>query len=181
MTTTHTKSNNLLFLLAAAPMGMGCIIVADDTDETTAADTGNQTSGQTTEALTETSSNPPPGTDEGPTTGTGSFDESTGTGSTGADVTGPDSTGDETTGGGAAGCAAYGAAAIKCEVPYAEYVEISCGYALEYNEMYSAECGVAYEEYVACLSELSCEELTGEAPCMTQLDALLALGCPAVE
>src|SRR5512146_2368818 len=95
MTKHHTHSSNLLFLLAAAPMGMGCIIVADDGDDTTGADTGtNQTTGGQTSDGTA-------GTDTGSATGDGTG--TAGATETGATETGvADSTataGDSTTGG----------------------------------------------------------------------------------
>lgn len=180
MTSTNTTTNNLLFLLAAAPLGMGCIIVTDDTDDT-AAETGNQTStGGSTAADTGTDSTPATGDDSG--TGTGGTG---GTADSGESTRGESSSGavdDSTTGGGAVGsCADYAAHAIDCALPYSEYAETYCSYTLEYQLNYSAECGMAYEEYLACLTALSCEELGGDAPCMAQLDALLKLGCPAVE
>jgi hypothetical protein len=180
MTTTNTTTtHDLLFLLAAAPLGLGCIIVTDDTDDT-AADTGNQTStGSTSVADTGTDSTPV--TDEGTGTGTGTG----GTADSGESTRGESSSGgvdDSTTGGGAAGnCADYGAHAIECALPYSEYAETNCDYYLEYNTSFSGECGTLYEEYLACLTALSCEELGGDAPCTAQFDALLELGCPASE
>lgn len=180
MTTTNTTTHNLMFLLAAAPLGMGCIIVTDDTDDTVA-DTGNQTSNgdTTTAADTGTDSTPVTGEGTGTDTGTG------GTADSGESTRGESSSGgvdDSTTGGGAAGnCTDYAAHMVECAQPYSEYAETYCTYTLEYQLQTSAECGMAYEEYLACLTALSCEELGGDAPCMAQLDALLKLGCPAVE
>lgn len=165
---------NLLFLLAAAPLGMGCIIVSDDgTTSTTAADTGTATSGeQTTSATTTSASATASGTGEG----------SGGSGDTAGSTGVADSTGNaDSTGGVAGDCAGYGANAIECMLPYADYVEDACNYNLAYQEMYSADCGTAYAAFISCLSALSCVELMGDAPCGTELDALLALGCPAVE
>lgn len=45
MTTTHSTTNDLLFLLAAAPLGLGCIIVSDDTDDTAGETATPQTTG----------------------------------------------------------------------------------------------------------------------------------------
>lgn len=176
--TTTTTTNNLLFLLAAAPLGMGCIIVTDDTDDT-AAETGNQTSTGSTTAPADT------GTDSTPVTGEGTGTDTGGTADSGESTRGESSSGgvdDSTTGGGAAGnCTDYAAHMVECAQPYSEYAETYCTYTLEYQLQTSAECGMAYEEYLACLTALSCEELGGDAPCMAQLDALLKLGCPAVE
>jgi hypothetical protein len=170
MTTTHsTTTHNLMFLLAAAPMGMACIIVSDDTD-TTAVDTGNVTTGQTTEADTASTANP----DTGELTGSGGSME-------GSTTRGESSGADSTTGGGnAEACAAYGAAATMCMLPYADYVEANCNYQLGYFEGYP-DCATSYVEFVTCLSVLSCEELMLDSPCQAELDAFLALGCPSGE
>jgi hypothetical protein len=177
MTKHHMHSSNLLFLLAAAPMGMGCIIVTDDGDDTTGADTGNnQTTGNQTSDGTV-------GPDTGSATGDGTG--TAGTMETGAPETGVvDSTateGEDTTGGGANVCADYAALAAECGLPYAKYIESYCNTTLEYLEAYSAECGMAYADFIGCLSVLSCAELGGDAPCTTELDAFLALGCPSAE
>jgi hypothetical protein len=176
MTTTHTTTNNLMFLLAAAPLGMGCIIVTDDGDDTVA-ETGNQTSnGDTTPADTGT------GTDTTPVTSSGSGSGSEGPGDSTQGEESSTASVDSTSGGGEVGnCVDYAAAAVECGLPYSEYAESYCNYTLEYQLEYSAECGMAYEEYLACLTALSCEELMSASPCTTQLDALLELGCPAVE
>lgn len=174
MTTTHSNHHsNLLFLLAAAPMGMGCIIVADDGDDTTGADTG-QTSGATTGADTGTA-------DSTPVTGEGSGSGGSGDSTSRGDSTGADSTGADSTGGGAGVCADYAGLATDCMLPYSEYIENNCNYNLAYLETYSAECAMGYADFIGCLSMLSCEELMSDAPCMTELDAFLALGCPTVE
>lgn len=173
MTTTHSNHHsNLLFLLAAAPMGMGCIIVADDGNDTTGAETG-QTSGGT--AGTDT------GTDSTPVTGEGSGSGGSGDSTSRGESTGADSTGADSTGGGAGVCADYAGLATDCMLPYAEYIENNCNYNLAYLETYSAECAMGYADFIGCLSMLSCEELMSDAPCMTELDAFLALGCPTVE
>jgi hypothetical protein len=164
----HTHSHNLMFLLAASPMGMGCVIVADDGDDTTGADTANVTSGQTTEAATDTGT---PVTDEGTTSG-GADSTSRGE-STDADST-------ATGGGNAQECADYGAKAIECMLMYSEYAEDNCNYRLGYFEGYE-DCATTYLAFVGCLSALSCEDLESETACQTELDAFLALSCPTGE
>lgn len=179
MSIQDSTTNNLLFLLAAAPLGLGCIIVSDDTGDTTGADTGNPptTGNATTEATMGTDTTPPvTGDDTGTSSGGSESPESTG-GSTGADSTGADSTG-----GSGDACAAWGAAAIACEVPYSDYTEDNCNYNLTYLEGYSAECGAGFEELAACLAALECAAMTGTlGDCPDELAALMALGCPAVE
>lgn len=176
MSTNDTTTQNLLFLLAAAPLGLGCIIVTDDGNDTEAGTSSPTTGGPTTGA---TGTDTTPGTGEGTGEGDGTGGSTAAEGSTGADSTG----GADSTTGGVSGsaCADYGAHAVKCQVPYADYLSESCYYNLDYQEYTSDECGVAFLEYVACLSELSCEELMGDAPCQAELDALLAMGCPTVE
>ena len=165
----HTQSHNLMFLLAASPMGMACIIVSDDEGDTTAADTANVTDGQTTEAAT--------GETDTPVT--------EGTSSEGADSTsrGESTEGDSTAtgGGGVQECADYAALFVECMLPYGEYAEENCNYNLTYLETYSAECGTGYLTFISCLSALSCEEFASDAPCQTELDAFLALNCPTAE
>ena len=180
MTTSHsTTTHNLMFLLAAAPMGMACVIVTDDTEDTTGADTGNATTGgQTTEADTA-------GTDTNPVTGEGtgsSGDTTRGETTAVADSTGADSTGADSTGGGSsADCQAFGDHNVKCMVPYAEYSADSCTYSQMSVETYYPECAVLFDEYVACLTMLSCEELNGVGPCADEAAALAAMGCPTIE
>lgn len=173
MSTDITSTNNLLFLLAAAPLGLGCIIVSDDEGTaTTVADTGAATSGTSTTDASGTDTTPP-ATSGGSSGGSTAGSE----GSTGS----ADSTGADSTGGGSGSCADYGAVVVECGIPYAEYAEGYCDYNLAYEEMYSAECGAAYEDFIVCLSALSCADLEGVDRCPDQLAALLALGCPAVE
>jgi hypothetical protein len=178
MSIQDSTTNNLLFLLAAAPLGLGCIIVSDDTSDTTGADTGNPpTTGNTTTEATMGTDTTPPVTSDGTGTSSGGSESPESTDGS----SGPDSTGADSTGGSTVDCAAYGAHAVKCAAPYSEYSESYCNYALEYQVMYSAECGVGYEDYIACLTALSCEEFNGLDRCPDQLAALMALGCPTVE
>jgi hypothetical protein len=164
-----------LLLLAATPIGLGCIIVSDDTADTTGVETGNLTSGQTTTSG-GTGTDTTPVTSDG--TGTsGSSSESSESGSSGADSTGADSTG----GGGAEVCPAYADHAVKCMLPYSEYTLDSCIYQQMSVETYYPECAVLWEEYIACLSGLSCEELMGVERCPDQEGALIAMACPTIE
>ncbi len=172
MSTDLNTTNNLLFLLAAAPLGLGCIIVSDDTGETTVGGTSNPTTGTPTSGDTA-------GTDtnvatEGGTGGSGGATD----GSTGV----ADSTGSvDSTGGTVGACAAYGELAIECYgKEYGGSTEYYCGQSLDYYTGYSAECGAAYEDYIVCLSGLSCEELEAPERCPDELAAFLA-ACPTAE
>lgn len=178
MTTIHssTHNTNLLLLLAAAPIGIGCVIVTDDGDDTTGADTGTP---QTTSATdTGGSTEGTPVTSDGTGSSGGSSSESSGADSTGvADSTGADST----AGGGADVCPAYANHAIKCEVPYSDYLLDACTYQQMSVETYYPECSILWEEYIACLSTLSCEELLGVMRCPDEEAALLEMNCPTIE
>jgi len=48
-------------------------------------------------------------------------------------------------------------------------------------ETYYPECSVLWEEYIACLSALSCEELLGVMRCPDEEAALLDMSCPTIE
>jgi hypothetical protein len=175
MTTHHTHTNNLLFLLAAAPMGMGCIIVTDDGDDATGAGTStNQTTGSQTSDGTAT--------DTGMATGqaTGTSDPTEGSDTAVVDSTATE--GEDTTGGsGSNVCADYAALFEECRLSYGEYAEMYCNYTLAYLEEYSAECAMAYADFIGCLSALSCEEFEVGGRCGPALDAFLKLGCPSAE
>ncbi|MCX4245257.1 hypothetical protein [Paraliomyxa miuraensis] len=175
MSTNDTTTQNLLFLLAAAPLGLGCVIVTDDGDDTQAGTTGSQTTGSQTTGETEnTGPLTSEGTSEGSSGGSTGADGSTGVvdGSSGADSTG---------GVDPSACVAFGDHSVKCMIPYADSTTDYCYYNLDYQGYTSEECAAAFLDYVACLSELPCEDLMGAMPCQTELDALLAMGCPTVE
>lgn len=178
MTTTHSTTNDLLFLLAAAPLGLGCIIVSDDTDDTAGETATPQTTGQTTGADT---SDPATGTgtDTAPATSNVDTGDSGDSGTSGG--TGIDSTGADSTGATADACTDYATQAIACDLPYSRFAEYNCNYQWMYLDAYSADCGAGYEDLLACLTALPCEELMGVDPCPDQLAALLALGCPTIE
>jgi hypothetical protein len=180
MTIDQTTTNNLLFLLAAAPLGMGCIIVTDDVDDTTGADTGN--SGTTAgSATTDASTGPEPTSASGEGTG-GSSGGTGGTDGTGSSSGAVDSTGNsDSTGGGAQVCADYGTTAITClGEKYGGYAEYNCNFNLDYYTNYAAACGAAYEDYIACLSALTCEEFMGVDRCPEELAAFMT-ACPTAE
>ncbi|MCX4240852.1 hypothetical protein [Paraliomyxa miuraensis] len=166
---TDNRVQNLLFLLSAAPIGLGCVIVSDDTD--TEAGTTATSSPTSTTADTET-----------PTTG-GATEVATSemtSGSTASmDTTeGPEDTtaGEESTsGGGSAGCEAYADLVAECYMDPAAG-EATLNYCIEqtaYYEAYGAECLAAFEDFTACLSALTCDELTGADPvCEAEFEAL---------
>jgi len=175
----NTNTQNLMFLLVAAPMGIGCVIVTDDTDDTTGVDTGNVTTGQTTEA--DTAGTDTPVTGEGTATDDSADSTSRGEESTaGTDSTGVDST---TGGGGAADCQAFGDHEAKCMVPYSEYAADYCTNTQMIIADYypDTDCAVLFDEYVVCLTMLACEELNGDSPCPDEAAALADMGCPTLE
>jgi hypothetical protein len=159
-----TRVQNLLFLLTAAPLGVGCVITGDDTD--TEGGTAGATNG-TTVADTE-----PPATDTGPAM-TGDMTSSTGpvadSGSSGPGVdSGSSGPGPETTGGIEIPevCMGYGDKITECyDEKQGGEAAAYCAMALAGGEMYyGAECAMAISDWYACLSALTCKQLTGADP-----------------
>jgi hypothetical protein len=166
MDTRDTRVQNLLFLLAAAPLGVGCVITGDDGDTeatpTTTTPTTDATAGETdpTAGTTVTPSDSttmtPSDTTETPADSTTLPPEDT--------TEGPD---DTTTGGTVpASCAAYADLVTMCyDEKAGATTAMYCAETLAYYEMnYGAECVTAYEDYLACLSALTCKMLTGKDP-----------------
>ncbi len=179
MDTRDTRVQNLLFLLSAAPIGLGCVITGDDgdTDAATSAATTNATSGETDPTAATT-----PMTTAMTSSATG---DSTGTP---ADSTGTpaDSTGTppETTGGPVVPeiCTTYGDQITECYMDMragaaaAEYcAEVIAGY----EAAYGAECVAAFEDFLACLSALTCDEFTGADPVCTEQSMAIETACAA--
>ena len=75
-------------------------------------------------------------------------------------------------------CLGYAQIISACYGDYYEDVYLGCIEALEFViTNYGEACGLLYEEYLACLSSLSCRELmTGIVMCQEQLD-LFELEC----
>lgn len=181
MDTRDTRFQNLLFLLSAAPIGLGCVITSDDTTSDTEAATENPTTG-TPSTTTEAAETDTPMT-TGMTSSTGPVADS------GSSDTGPvaDSgtagTGPEPTTGGDVppACAAYGDAVTLCYDAEAGASAASyCAEAFANYEMnYGAECVAAFEDWLACLSALTCEELTGADPVCADQSGALETACAA--
>jgi hypothetical protein len=178
MDTRDTRFQNLLFLLSAAPIGLGCVIAGDDAE--TGVATENPTTENPTAGTTETAE-----TDTPMTTGmTGSTGPVADTGSTGpgADTsTGP---GAETTTGGVEvppACATYADLVTMCYDAEAGAGAASyCADAFaNYEANYGAECVAAFEDWLACLSALTCEEFTGAEPVCADQSGALETACAA--
>jgi hypothetical protein len=171
MDTRDTRVQNLLFLLSAAPLGVACIITDDGTTDTEAATSTPTTGGGTTETPgTDTVVATDTGTSEGPV----STDDRGETTETPADTTMTPE--DTTTGGGdiPPACASYGDAIEACFAGYGADAAASCAnYHATYTENYGAECVAAYEDFLACLSALTCEELMMDPAdvCVAEQDA----------
>lgn len=180
MDTKDTRVQNLLFLLSAAPIALGCVVTSDDTDTdaATTSPTTSPTTGETdptgatnptTDAMTTSQTS---GTTEGPSDTTEAP----------ADTTeGP---ADTTTGGVEIPevCVGYGEQVGVCYmdkesgIAAAEYcVELIQGY----YDAYGAECVTAFEEFLACLSALTCEEFTGADPVCDAESMALDTACAA--
>ena len=169
MDTRDTRVHNLLFLLSAAPLGVGCVITGGDDTDTAAETTPNPTDDTTAGAETPATDTGPGVTDDGVTDDTTTMtpaDETT--------VTAGDETitaGDETaTTGGVEvppACASYGDAIALCYDDKAGAAAAQyCAEEIAAFEMYyGAECVTAYEEWLACLSALTCKELMMETVC----------------
>jgi len=157
MDTRDTRLQNLIFLLSAAPLSVGCIITDDgdtDTEAATSETPTTETPATTTEAVTD-------GATDAMTTGATTSDDRGETTETPADTTvGP---ADTTTGGVEIPpvCATYGDAIEACFAGYGEGAASDCAYQIASYEMYgaSAECITAFEDWIACLSALTCKEL----------------------
>lgn len=171
MDTKEPRVQNLLFLLSAAPLGMGCIIVSDDTDTdaTPTTVTPTSTPGETDDPTTAT-------TDAMTTSATGETTE-TPSDTTAADTTvGPsDTTSADTDEPPSAGCQAYADLVADCYMDQAagDATLNYCNEQTTYYEMYGPECLSAFEDFIACLSALSCEMLMGAEPvCEAELEAV---------
>jgi len=161
MDTKDTRVQNLLFLLSAAPIGLGCII-ADDDGETTAVTSSNPTSGDT--EVTSTTETPSTESVGETTVGPVSTDDRGETTIVPEDTT---ITPEDTTAGGdiPPACQSYGDAIETCFAGYGADAATSCAtYHAMYTENYGAECIAAFEDWLACLSALSCEDLEMEEP-----------------
>ena len=168
------STHNLLFLLAAAPLATGCIVVTSDdvSDDSTSGDgDGDPTT------TGDGDGDPTTGDGDGdPATGDGDGDPTTGDGD--GDPTTGDGDGDPTTGDGdgdgdpAGACEAYAAQYDAClgSQYYAENVAF-CQEAIDYNTTeYGAECGAAIEAMFACLSLADCEVFeTPDVACPDEL------------
>lgn len=175
MDTRDTRFQNLLFLLSAAPIGMGCVITGDDTGETEAA-----TANPATTNDPQTGTTGGADTDDPPATGgmTGSTGPGVDSGSSGPGV---DSETGVTTGGTELppACVTYAEAVTLC---YDEKAGAAAGqYCAEtiayYEMMYGAECVTAFEDWLACLSALTCEEFTGKDPVCEEQSMALGTAC----
>lgn len=180
MDTRDTRFQNLLFLLSAAPIGLACVITDDGGTDTEAA-TENPTTGTpstTTEAETDTPMTTGMTSSTGPVADSGSSDTGPVADSGTAGSTGPE----PTTGGDVPpACAAYGDAVTLCYDAEAGAAAASyCAEAFANYEMnYGAECVSAFEDWLACLSALTCEELTGADPVCADQSGVLETACAA--
>ena len=151
-------------LLAVVP---GCTEDKDKATESTGTDPGS-TSATDGTGTTGTSGDTPTGT------GSGSATDS-GTSTTGEPTTGGTSTTDATTGTSTSTtggidippvCQSYGAKVAECYNPrYGMEAAAGCAYGIQqYGMTYGPDCAKALEDFYACLSALSCAELTGPGP-----------------
>ncbi|MEM9453569.1 MAG: hypothetical protein AAGF11_05290 [Myxococcota bacterium] len=208
MSDFHNDRSNLLFLLALAPLSMGC--PGDDStaegssgssstgsdptttnttppDPTTPDPTGGMTSsGSTTMMEDGTSSTGPAdgsssssdsgsesGSDSGSSSGSGS-DSGSSSGSDSGSSSGSSSTGMMLT-----TCEAYGDQIAYCygNPAYEMLAEMYCIDAIAYYDMmYGPACAVAFEDFIACISNLSCADLMNNVGCDAEF-MMFAMTC----
>lgn len=172
MDTRDTRLQNLFFLLSAAPLGMGCIITGGDDTDTEASPTTTDTPSTTTETPgTETT---PGETTIGATTEEPvSTDDRAETTETPAETT---MVAEDTTAGVDVPevCVPYGAAIEACFAGYGETAVEECAQLHLDYAAYGDACVAALEDYIVCLTALSCEDLEMDPTtvCVPEQDAL---------
>ena len=166
---SDTRVQNLLFLLAAAPLATsGCLL---DGDENSDSDTDTNASGAND---TECAS-------EGPhTTDTPQTDGEDGTSSDGSDTDASATSEDGTTGDGLGPCGTYGELVGYC-YDDADQGTAAAEYCYElyqaYYDAYGGGCQAAFVDYLACLSALDCETFTGPDPSCEKEFAVIEATC----
>lgn len=171
--TFDERASNLLFLLTL-PLALGCPGTEEDDD-----DTGGTPAGSTTTA---------PGEDTGTSTtdGTSATDGASTLPPADSTTTEPVDTSDYSCddlmppmpmGPISPVCMQYSALTVECydgDPACIAIYEAYCQYTIEYSTMAFGEaCGMAYEEFLACLSQLTCEQVTDDAEdCPDELMAL---------
>lgn len=157
MNKTDTRIQNLMFLLSAAPIAVGCVIVTDDTD-TDAATEGPNTSGATEQATSAD-------TEQATGVATEGMDGTATEGMDGTATEGVDGTATEgnTTGGDFAQvCLDYHDQIELCDgsEELADEGLAYCEDLLDEYYMYGADCQAAFESFLACLNALDCDQIT---------------------
>jgi hypothetical protein len=154
-------------------------LTTDDTLTTTADTTGEPTTATTTDSTTEGTTGDPSGTEttEGTTedpSGTTAVDETTTTEASETTETTDDST-TTTTGGDGTVCENAAANLVECQPQYAnfeDYIVAYCNSSIADYAAISEECGVAGEEFFACIGQAPCEELASKQPCPDEAAAI---------
>lgn len=150
------NTQNLLFLLTAAPLSVGCVITDGDDETTTTSPTTSATgtTSPTTGATGDTTGGSGDGSSGGDTTTTTDPTVSdTGTGSTTEPGT--------TTEGEVVECGLYGDNIEYCyDADAGTAAEEYCLEVLAGYYEYSPDCAAAGLAYFACLSNLSCDDLS---------------------
>jgi hypothetical protein len=201
---TDDRASNLLFLLTL-PLAIGCATGDEDTTSTSLPPVVNPTNGSDFDTGTGTSeggqdgntssSNPSTSSADGPSMTTQPADDtSDGPYSDSGYATGYD-TGYATAGYSCgelmppmvAGpisptCMQYGALANECyfggDPACLGAMEAYCQYSIEYGtNAYGPNCGMAYEELYACLSQLSCQQLGDKTEDCPQQFSLIQMAC----
>ncbi|HWB78959.1 MAG TPA: hypothetical protein VG755_28550 [Nannocystaceae bacterium] len=181
------RTRGLTFLLSFAALPMaGC--PADDDEATTnvsTESTGNETGNDTNATMSTvgtsvdtsgsaetTMATTNPGTDPSTETSQGETDPTTSSeGTTGVESSSGSSEG--TTGAYVDPvCAAYAAKIVECYPKYAEYESYyaaGCTKGLMYYAAYSMECGMAYEDMLACIGMADCADYMAGMACVDEM------------
>ena len=161
------NSQNLLFLLSAAPLSLGCIITSGD-DTATSISTTNGMTGSGTGMTSGMTSGMSTGMTSGMSSGMADGSSTASVDTTSADTEGP-----------VTYCEVYAELYGECYGEnYIPDVVADCdAYTNDLYTMFGDKCVTLFEDLLACLSGLTCDELAlGEA--CTDEGAALEAACP---
>lgn len=166
MDTRDINAQNLLFLLSAAPLSIGCVITTGDDSATSVTTTTGMTP---TTGMTTTTSE---GETDPPATGATSTGLEGTTMSPGDTTMTPGDTTAGTTGPAGTLCEEYAGINADCygKDYYDPYLEACVDYTAMLEGLAIDGCVPAYEDYLACLLALTCEEFMAEDACMAEFD-----------
>ncbi len=165
------NSQNLLFLLSAAPLSLGCIITSGDDTATSITDTNGVMTGSgtgMTSGMTGSGTGMPTGMTSGMSSGMADGSSTASVDTTSADTDEP-----------VTYCEVYAALYGECYGDnYIPDVVADCdAYTDELYTMFGEKCVTLFEDLLACLNGLTCDELALGEACIDE-DAALEAACP---